>query len=133
MHMHTWKTHVVFIKARNALSTEYHFRGTSYHCNEPRFMLKCTRCAHTCHTTNHRTTTRSSAYSAPLAYFTSDSLSRNLGVDVPLIFRADYRGKRALAPGQFSAGGRIFGRRTILSTFEGRNWTGTSGWKRVNW
>lgn len=53
MHMHTWKTHVVFIKARNALSTEYHFRGTSYHCNEPRFMLKCTRCAHTCHTTNH--------------------------------------------------------------------------------
>ena len=33
----------------------------------------------------------------------SISLSRNLGVDVPLIFRADYRGKRA--PGQFSVGG----------------------------
>lgn len=38
----------VFITARCALSARYHFRGTSC-CNEPRFMLKCTRCAHTCH------------------------------------------------------------------------------------
>lgn len=62
------KTHtrtVVFITARNALSTEYHFRGTSCHCDEPRFMLKCTRCAHTCHT-NHRTTALTSPpYSLP--------------------------------------------------------------------
>lgn len=52
----------VFITARNALSTEYHFRGTSYHCNEPRFMLKCTRCAHTCHTAPPLTSPPYSAY-----------------------------------------------------------------------
>lgn len=108
-----WKMHgsVVFITARNALSTEYHFRGTSHHCNEPRFMLKCTRAlTRATRTTAPPLTSPRTLPTYLLTYFTggkSISLSRNLGVDVPLIFRADHRGKRARAAGQFSAGGRV--------------------------
>lgn len=142
IHAHTrvytraWKMHgsVVFITARNALSTEYHFRGTSHHCNEPRFMLKCTRAlTRATRTTAPPLTSPRTLPTYLLTYFTggkSISLSRNLGVDVPLIFRADHRGSGRGQRANFRPVAVFGWRRTIWSTFDGQELDGTSGWRR---